>query len=78
MITAQMVKELWERTGAGMLDCKKRWKLQGETLKRAIDELSYQGTLAKAAKKAGRIAAKGPVTSYIHGGGRLSTGRSKL
>ncbi|HOQ08671.1 MAG TPA: translation elongation factor Ts [Syntrophomonadaceae bacterium] len=70
MITAQMVKELRERTGAGMLDCKKALEATGGDIEKAIDELRTKG-LAKAAKKAGRIASEGLVTSYIHGGGRI-------
>jgi len=70
VITAQMVKELRERTGAGMLDCKKALEATGGDIEKAIDELRTKG-LAKAAKKAGRIASEGLVTSYIHGGGRI-------
>ncbi|NLU46707.1 MAG: translation elongation factor Ts [Syntrophomonadaceae bacterium] len=65
-----MVKELRERTGAGMLDCKKALEATGGDIEKAIDELRTKG-LAKAAKKAGRIASEGLVTSYIHGGGRI-------
>ena len=70
MITAQMVKELRERTGAGMMDCKKALEATGGDIEKAIDELRTKG-LAKAAKKAGRIASEGTITSYIHGGGRI-------
>ncbi|HOB11800.1 MAG TPA: translation elongation factor Ts [Syntrophomonadaceae bacterium] len=70
MITAQMVKELRERTGAGMMDCKKALEATGGDIEKAIDELRTKG-LAKAAKKAGRIASEGVVMSYIHGGGRI-------
>lgn len=70
MITAQMVKELRERTGAGMMDCKKALEATGGDIEKAIDELRTKG-LAKAAKKAGRIASEGTVISYIHGGGRI-------
>ncbi|WP_172674159.1 translation elongation factor Ts [Syntrophomonas palmitatica] len=70
MITAQMVKELRERTGAGMMDCKRALESTGGDLEKAIDELRTKG-LAKAAKKAGRVASEGTVTSYIHGGGRI-------
>ena len=70
MITAEMVKELRERTGAGMMDCKKALaETQGNVYK-AIDFLREKG-LAAAAKKAGRVAAEGVVESYIHGGGRI-------
>jgi elongation factor Ts len=69
-ITAQMVKELRERTGAGMMDCK--WALgeAGGDMEKAIDLLRKKG-LAAAAKKAGRVAAEGAVGSYIHAGGKI-------
>lgn len=70
MITAQMVKELRERTGAGMMDCKKALEATEGDIEKAIDELRAKG-LAKAAKKAGRVASEGTVISYIHGGGRI-------
>ncbi|HEX3011082.1 MAG TPA: translation elongation factor Ts [Syntrophomonadaceae bacterium] len=70
MITAAMVKELRERTGAGMMDCKNALTETNGDMEKAIDELRTRG-LAKAAKKAGRIASEGIVMSYIHGGGRI-------
>ena len=70
MITAEMVKDLRERTGAGMMDCKKALSETGGDMEKAIDFLREKG-LAAAAKKAGRIAAEGLVESYIHGGGRI-------
>jgi elongation factor Ts len=70
MITAAMVKELRERTGAGMMDCKNALAATDGDIEKAIDELRTRG-LAKAAKKAGRIASEGVVMSYIHGGGRI-------
>lgn len=70
MITAQMVKELRERTGAGMMDCKKALEATEGDMEKAIDELRTKG-LAKAAKKAGRVASEGTVISYIHGAGRI-------
>ncbi len=69
-ITAGLVKELRERTGAGMMDCKKALVAMDGDIEKAIDELRTKG-LAKAAKKAGRIASEGIVLSYIHGGGRI-------
>ncbi|NLV21267.1 MAG: translation elongation factor Ts [Syntrophomonadaceae bacterium] len=69
-ITAAMVKELRERTGAGMMDCKKALVAMEGDIEKAIDELRTKG-LAKAAKKAGRVASEGVVISYIHGGGRI-------
>lgn len=70
MITAEMVKELRERTGAGMMDCKKALTEVNGDLDKAIDYLREKG-LAAAAKKAGRVTAEGLVEAYIHGGGRI-------
>ena len=69
-ITAAMIKDLRERTGAGMADCKKALQEVDGDLDKAIDFLRKKG-LAKAAKKAGREASEGLVTSYIHAGGRI-------
>lgn len=70
MISAQDVKDLRERTGAGMMDCKKALTEADGDMEKAIDLLREKG-LAAAAKKAGRIAAEGIVEAYIHGGGRI-------
>jgi len=70
MVTAEMVKELRERTGAGMMDCKKALTETKGDLDKAVDYLREKG-LAAAAKKAGRVAAEGVVEAYIHGGGRI-------
>lgn len=70
MITAEMVKELRERTGSGMMDCKKALNESNGDIEKAIDYLREKG-LAAAAKKAGRVAAEGIVECYIHGGGRI-------
>jgi len=69
-ISASLVKELRERTGAGMMDCKKALVECNCDMDKAIDFLREKG-LAAAAKKEGRIAAEGMVESYIHGGGRI-------
>jgi len=69
-ISATMIKDLRERTGAGMADCKKALQEVSGDLDKAIDYLRKKG-LAKAAKKAGREATEGAVVSYIHGGGRI-------
>ena len=69
-ITAALVKELRERTGAGMMDCKKALTAVEGDMDKAIDFLREKG-LAAAAKKAGRVAAEGLVEAYIHGGGRI-------
>ena len=69
-ITAAMVKELREKTGAGMMDCKKALQETNGDMDKAADYLREKG-IASAAKKTGRIAAEGLVESYIHGNGRI-------
>jgi elongation factor Ts len=69
-ISATSVKELREKTGAGMMDCKKALEETKGNFDQAIDWLRAKG-LSKAAKKSGRVAAEGMVTSYIHAGGRI-------
>jgi len=69
-ITSALVKELRERTAAGMMDCKKALMECNGDMDKAIDFLREKG-LAAAAKKAGRIAAEGIVDAYIHMGGRI-------
>lgn len=69
-VSASAVKELRERTGAGMLDCKKALDETGGDIDKAIALLREKG-LAAAANKAGRIATEGVVESYIHAGGRI-------
>jgi elongation factor Ts len=69
-ITAQMVKELRERTGAPMMDCKKCLGEAGGDLDKAADLLRKKG-IASADKKSGRVTAEGSVGSYIHGGGKI-------
>jgi len=69
-VTAQQVKELRERTGAGMMDCKSALVEAEGDLERAADILRKRG-LAAAAKKASRVAAEGAVGSYIHAGGKI-------
>ncbi len=66
-ITAKLVSELREKTGAGMMDCKKALGEVNGDLEKAIDYLRQKG-LAAAQKKQSRIAAEGLVGSYIHGG----------
>ncbi|MDD7214059.1 MAG: translation elongation factor Ts [Clostridia bacterium] len=68
--TANDVKTLRERTGAGMMDCKNALVECDGDMEKAVDYLREKG-IAKAAKKAGRIAAEGIVDSYIHMGGRV-------
>jgi elongation factor Ts len=69
-VTPQMVKELRERTGAGMMDCKNALLEANGEMERAVDVLRKKG-LASAAKKAGRVTAEGAVGSYIHAGGKI-------
>ena len=69
-ISAEKVKELRERTGAGMMDCKHALQETGGDLEAAVTLLRERGQAA-AAKKAGREAREGVVASYIHPGGRL-------
>ena len=69
-ITAALVKELRDRTGAGMMDCKKALTETDGDLDGAIEYLQKK-QLASAVKKAGRIAAEGVVGSYIHAGGSI-------
>ncbi len=69
-ISASHVKELREKTGAGIMDCKKALKESEGDLDKAVDYLREKG-LAAASKKAGRVAAEGMVGSYIHAGGRI-------
>ena len=68
--TAADIKSLRDRTGAGMLDCKKALAESNDDMEKAIDWLRAKG-MAKAASKAGRIATEGVVASYIHGGGKI-------
>lgn len=70
VITAEMVKTLRERTGAGMMDCKKALGETNGDIDKAVDFLREKG-LAAAAKKSGRVAAEGVVETYIHAGGKI-------
>jgi len=69
-ISASAVKELREKTGAGMMDCKRALTEAGGDFGKAEDVLRKKG-LAAAAKKSGRIASEGAVASYIHMGGKI-------
>lgn len=69
-VSASAVKELREKTGAGMLDCKKALDEAEGNIERAAELLREKG-LAAAAKKGGRIATEGVVEAYIHAGGRI-------
>ena len=69
-ISAALVKELREKSGAGMMDCKKALTATGGDLEQAMDELRKQG-LASAQKKSSRATKDGAVDSYIHAGGKI-------
>ncbi len=69
-ISAKLVKELREKTGAGMMDCKKALTESDGDLTKATEWLRKKG-IASAEKKAGRVAAEGLIESYIHTGGRI-------
>jgi len=69
-ITAALVKKLREKSGAGMMDCKKALTATGGDLEQAMDELRKQG-LASAQKKSLRATKDGAVDSYIHAGGKI-------
>jgi elongation factor Ts len=69
-VSANMVKELREKTGAGMMDCKKALAETDGDFQKALDYLRQKG-LATAAKRAGRIASEGRIGSYIHAGGKI-------
>jgi elongation factor Ts len=69
-ITAKLVQELREKSGAGMMDCKKALTEAGGDLGKAEEVLRKKG-LSAAAKKAGRVASEGAVASYIHMGGKI-------
>ncbi|MFL5375495.1 MAG: translation elongation factor Ts, partial [Myxococcales bacterium] len=69
-VTSAMVKDLREKTGAGMMDCKKALIESGGDIEKAVTWLREKG-LATAGKKAGRSATEGAVGSYIHLGGKI-------
>lgn len=69
-ISAKLVKELREKTGAGMMDCKKALQQNEGDVAKSVEWLRQKG-ITSAEKKAGRLAAEGIVESYIHTGGRV-------
>ena len=69
-ITASMVKELRDKSGAGMMDCKKALAATGGDMDKAIDELRKKG-LAAAQKKSSRTTREGAIDSYVHAGGKI-------
>ena len=70
VINATQVKELREKTGAGIMDCREALQSTEGNLEKAMDWLRQKG-MAKAGKVASRVTAEGRVGTYIHGGGRL-------
>ena len=70
VITANLVKELRDKTGAGMMECKKALETAGGDMEKAVQTLREQGQV-RAASKAGRTAKEGIIYSYIHPGDRL-------
>lgn len=71
-ISASQVKELREKSGAGIMECKRALEEVGGDVEKAIVLLKQQG-LAKAEKKTGRAASQGLIEPYIHGGGRIGS-----
>jgi len=69
-INAQTVKELRDKTGAGMMDCKGALTEAGGDMEKAIDFLRKKG-ISRASKRAGRTANEGSIGSYIHMGGKI-------
>jgi elongation factor Ts len=69
-VTPELVRELRERSGAGIMDCKRALAEAGADVEQALVALRKKG-LAAAAKKAGRTAADGLIASYIHAGGKI-------
>ncbi len=69
-VSASMVKDLREKTGAGMMDCKKALAESGGNFEKAVDYLRQKG-LATAAKRAGKTASEGLIGSYVHAGGKI-------
>ena len=70
MIDGNLVKELRQRTGAGIMDCKKALEGNDGDIEKAIEDLRKRG-LAKAAKKTGRVTKEGLIGSYVHAGGKI-------
>jgi len=72
VVTTNQVKELREKTGAGIMECKRALEETGGNVDKATDILKQAG-LAKAEKKSGRAASQGVVEPYIHAGGRIAS-----
>jgi len=72
VITSELVKSLREKTGAGMMDCKRALEETGGDMDKAIDTLRKRGA-ATAAKRADKETNQGVIESYVHAGGRIGT-----
>jgi elongation factor Ts len=72
VVTANQVKELREKSGAGIMECKRALEQVDGDIAKAVDLLKQQG-LAKADKKTGRAASQGLIEPYIHGAGRIGS-----
>jgi elongation factor Ts len=70
MASMEMIKDLRERTGAGILDCKKALAESGDSVDKAVDWLRAKG-ITNAAKKSSRAASEGIVEAYVHAGGKI-------
>jgi elongation factor Ts len=70
-VTTAMIKDLREKTGAGIMDAKRALEEAGGNIEKAMDHLRQQG-LAKAGKKSSRTANEGAISTYIHGQGRIA------
>ena len=70
-ITAEQVRDLREKTGAGMMDCKRALEASGGDSEKAIEFLRQHG-LAAAARREGRATAEGIIASYVHAGGKIA------
>jgi elongation factor Ts len=71
-ISADLVKKLREKTGVGLMDCKEALRAADGDMEKAVDHLREKG-LAKLAKRTGRAATEGSISSYIHTGGKVGT-----
>lgn len=69
-VSTELISTLREKTGAGIMDCKRALEESGGDLEKAVDLLRQKG-LARAAKRAGRITGEGLIGSYIHAGGKI-------
>lgn len=69
-VTTEAIRELREKTGAGVMDCRRALEQSGGDMQKAIAVLQQQG-LERAEKKSGRVASQGVIDSYLHAGGRI-------